>query len=398
MGDAPRMVAAMTPGHDPGPHRDTVRRITLGKDNMRSRFHGLKLNLLAGFGALLLAGLAQPAAAQDKGSVTVSSYGGRYQDGLRKVVFQPFQAESGIVVKEAEASGNAAPTVKAMVMAGNVDIDVIQVSGSEYLLLSKQEFLEKIDASKLDQTAIGQYEPSGIQTYGVAYFRSASVIAYSTKKYSRENHPRTMEEFWDVKKFPGQRIVPAGNYVVHPNEFALMADGVAPDKLYPLDLDRSYDSLDKIRPYSRFVNSAAIAPQALIDGEADLAIATQGRIIELRDHGAPIDLEWNEGTTGPTYLVIPKGSKHVAEALKYISFAMQAKVQAEFARLLPYGPTNQDAFKYLSPAEVANLPSAPENRAKLVELHDDWWAATDASGKTNTEKNIAKWTAWTTQR
>jgi putative spermidine/putrescine transport system substrate-binding protein len=364
---------------------------------MRSKRDYLKAAIACGFSALLCAGPALPAAAQDNGSITVSSYGGRYQDALRKTTFQPFQAATGITVNETQMSGNAAPTVKAMEMSHNVDVDVIQVSGSEYLLLAQQGFLEKIDPAKLAPAVVAQYEPNGVQPYGVSYFRSATVMAYSTEKFTKDNHPRTAAEFWDVKKFPGQRILPAGNYVAHPHEFALMADGVDPAKLYPIDLDRAYASLDKIRSYTRFVNSGATGPQAIIDGEADLAITNAGYVIELHERGAPIDIEWNQGTVGPTYLVIPKGSKHVAEALKYISFAMQAEVQAEFAKLLPYGPTNLDAFKYLSPAETAKLPSAPENRAKLVELDNGWWAAIDDAGKSNTEKNIEKWTAWSTQ-
>ncbi len=46
-----------------------------------------------------------------------------------------------------------------------------------------------------------------------------------------------------------------------------MADGVAPEKLYPLDLDRVFRSLDKIKPsIVKFWDTGAEPVQMLIDG------------------------------------------------------------------------------------------------------------------------------------
>ena len=49
-----------------------------------------------------------------------------------------------------------------------------------------------------------------------------------------------------MKKFPGRRAL--RNHPIATLEAALMADGVAPDKLYPLDVDRAFKKLEEIKP------------------------------------------------------------------------------------------------------------------------------------------------------
>ena len=44
----------------------------------------------------------------------------------------------------------------------------------------------------------------------------SQVIVYNTRKFTKDNHPGTWADVWDVKKFPGPRVLPAGNYLVRP--------------------------------------------------------------------------------------------------------------------------------------------------------------------------------------
>ena len=50
-----------------------------------------------------------------------------------------------------------------------------------------------------------------------------------------------------MEKFPGNR----GAYsdVARMAPFALLADGVPKDKLYPLDVDRAFKKLDELKPH-----------------------------------------------------------------------------------------------------------------------------------------------------
>src|SRR3546814_15744266 len=63
--------------------------------------------------------------------------------------------------------------------------------------------------------------------------------------------PRNWADFWDVKRFPGKRgMRKTPKYSL---EFALMADGVPADQVYPTlrtprGVDRAFRKLDEIKP------------------------------------------------------------------------------------------------------------------------------------------------------
>ena len=57
--------------------------------------------------------------------------------------------------------------------------------------------------------------------------------------------PLSWADFWNVKDFPGKRALP--DYASYALPLALLADGVKPENLYPLDVDRAFASLQKIK-------------------------------------------------------------------------------------------------------------------------------------------------------
>src|SRR4029079_13216734 len=73
--------------------------------------------------ACILALFSLPSLAAD--SVTVVSWGGAYQDSVRKAFFEPFMNESGDKIFEEEVNGEIAK-IRAMVESGNVAWDVVE--------------------------------------------------------------------------------------------------------------------------------------------------------------------------------------------------------------------------------------------------------------------------------
>lgn len=74
------------------------------------------------------------------------------------------------------------------------------------------------------------------------------LIAYN--KEALDKAPSGWDDFWDVEAFPGPRGLPdTGDRDWWVPVVALLADGVAPDDLFPLDLDRAYAKLDEIKPH-----------------------------------------------------------------------------------------------------------------------------------------------------
>jgi putative spermidine/putrescine transport system substrate-binding protein len=345
--------------------------------------------------ASTLFGLA-PAFAEDKGQVVVASWGGSFQDVERETTFKPFEQATGI--KLVEATGPSLAKIRLMVTSGNVEWDVVNITPGDFLVLAKNGLLEKFDYGRFDAAVLKDIDEHVIHPYGIGNSFYSKVIAYNTKKYSTDNHPRSWTEVWDVQKFPGPRIFDAGNFVVPPIEYVLLADGVPPDKLYPLDLDRAYKALSRIKPFVvKWSTTSAMPPQALTDGEAVIGAATLGRIADLKQKGAPVDFEWNQGLIQFDYWAIPKGAKNYNNALKFIEFASRPEVMAALCKTQLLGPVNKRAFEFMTPERAMLLPSYPDNLRKQIFLNPGWWAEVDTSGKSNLEKNQQRWSAWSLQ-
>ncbi|MCO5091316.1 ABC transporter substrate-binding protein [Bosea sp. (in: a-proteobacteria)] len=347
--------------------------------------------VLGAIGALAAAP-SSAAFAQSGERIVVASYGGRMQDSQRAAYFEPFTKETGIAVND--TTGITLAKVKAMVASKNVEWDAFLVTNEELEALAEAGLLEKIDYGQIDKATIAEIDPRLVHDYGVGSQYFASVIAYNTRKYTKDNHPRSWAEAWDTAKFPGPRVFPAGSYQLRPIEPALLAEGVAPDKLYPLDLERAYRSLGKIRPsVIKWVSSGNAGPQALVDGEADIVIANHGRMAQLRDEGAPVDYIWDGAVVTASFWAIPKGAKNYKNTLKFIEFASRADRQVDFASRMPYGPSNRKASAALPAKFARDNPVSPENLPKVVFMNAKSWAE-KTNGKSTLERNVEMWNRW----
>jgi putative spermidine/putrescine transport system substrate-binding protein len=342
----------------------------------------------------VLVGTVSPAAAADKGQVVVAAWGGTYQDALRATIFKPFEKATGI--KVVEAVGPAMPKLQTMINSGNPEWDVAEILPQDYLQLANEGKLQKIDYSAMDRSVFADFTKDAVQPFGVGWIGYSKVIAFNTKKYTRADGPKNWVDVWDVKKFPGPRILDAGNYVIPPIEYVLLGDGVPREKLYPLDLKRAYGAMSRIKPdVVKWATTAAMEAETIISGDAVIGPAQQGRVQLAKEQGAPIDYVWNEALFENDYWAILKGAKNVNNAQKFIEFASRAENQAALAKLFIVGPMNKKAYELIPPERAKDLPTYPENLAKSVKLDKAWWADRNSSGKTNQESNSAMWNDWT---
>ena len=180
--------------------------------------------------------------------------------------------------------------------------------------------------------------------YSVAYEFYSSVLAYSQKKFSAGAAPQSWADFWDVKKFPGRRAL--RNHPLATLEAALMADGVAPDKLYPLDVDRAFKKLEEIKPHiTVWWTSGAQSAQLLNDGEVDMVMAWNGRVSALTKEGAKVAYTYNQGILQSTSLCILKDAPNLATAVQASSTRRSIPShQANLPLHIDYGPANPKAF------------------------------------------------------
>jgi putative spermidine/putrescine transport system substrate-binding protein len=125
----------------------------------------------------------------------------------------------------------------------------------------------------------------------------------------------------------------------------------------------------------------------LATGAVELTTAWNGRVHDAQKEGKPIAMTFEHGMLDWLWWVVPQATKKGALAEKFIAFTLRPDRQAEFARLIPYGPSNQDALPLLDEKIAADLPTAKANLPKLIIRDNTWWAAND-------ELVQPKWLEW----
>jgi len=321
------------------------------------------------------------------GKVVIRTIGGAYEEANVKAIFEPFTKATGIdVVKVPATLGK----LLAMFESGNVELDVVDVGELGMLSFSEKGALEKINYKGWKLANPDDLDHRREDMVADIYF--STVLGYNTEVFPAGKHPRSWAEFWDLKKFPGPRMLTDLAAGAVDLEFALLADGVPKDKLYPVDLDRAFKSLDRVRPAIRkFWDTGALSAQMLADKEVVLGSIWNGRLQAIADKGAPLAIEWNEAALQVQFWGIMKGAKNGDNAQRFIDFACQPQIQAALTTFIPYGPTNRQAFKYIKPDVAARLPSSPENKQKAFLHNGRWWAD-------NRAKVSERWSQWLLQK
>lgn len=302
------------------------------------------------------------AAAAETATLTICSYGGSYQEAQDKAMFTPFhQANPNVMIKQDSPSTPA--KVQAMVEAGQVTWDIVNFA-DDFGLDSDAKWFEPIDYSIIDRN---QFVDGYANTYRVGADIEATVIAY--RKDRLKDAPRNFADFFDLQKFPGKRTIwkyaPGGVF-----EAALLADGVSPDKLYPIDVPRALRKLDTIKSSIVWWDTGAQSVQFLTSGEVNLGFVWCGRA-GAAGETAPIGISWGQWTTQNGWWTVPKGSPNKRLAMEAIKFFTSAQATADLTKYLPYGPTNKGGAGNINPRFKGNLPH--EHFDTRVAIDFAWW-------------------------
>ncbi|HBD90516.1 MAG TPA: ABC transporter substrate-binding protein [Gemmobacter sp.] len=326
----------------------------------------------------LASALSSAAQAQD---MVFTSWGGTTQDAQMAHWAAPFTEKGGATVV---ADG---PTdygkIKAMVEAGAVSWDVVDVEYDWALQAGAQGLLEPLDFSVIDKAKL---DPRFVSDFAVGSFYYSFVLGWNPANFP-EAQPATLADLFDTAKFPGKRTFykwSAPGVI----EAALLADGVAPDALYPLDLDRAFAKLDTIKGDIIWWEGGAQSQQLLASGEAPIGFFWNGRLSALAADGMPVGISWDQNITAADALVVPKGAKNKEAAMKFIAEASSAEGQAAFAAATGYAPVNLGSADLMDAAVRATLPDA--QTAVQVNADMAYWAE-------NRDEIGNRWYAWQAQ-
>lgn len=329
------------------------------------------LALLGALGVAAGAGFARDARAQAK-EVVLVNWGGIANEAFGNHYGKPFEAKNPGVKVVMDSSGPSVGKIKTMVDSKKVTWDCCDSSVSSSLLLGKDGYVEPINYDIVKKSDI---LPNGFAyPHGVAPYSFSSVIIYDAEKF-KADPPKSWADFLNFQKYPGKRMLRRDAIVSL--DALLIGDGVAIDKLYPLDVKRGLDVLKRIRKDCVYWNSGSESEQLMRGGEASMGLIwhTRAKVL-LEESKGRLASTWNQGCLQAGIFVIPKANPAGVLAQQLMASACANEDgQVELLKFLGNGPTNPRSAPKV-PAEFRKFnPTDPDN-AKLQFVYDgNWWSA-----------------------
>ncbi|NDE41426.1 MAG: extracellular solute-binding protein [Betaproteobacteria bacterium] len=301
-----------------------------------------------------------------------TSYGGSYGDAVNKHLVKPFEKESGLSVQQ--GVNQALAPVKIQVLSKNVQWDLVELAGGDFITGLRDDLFEPIDTNivKLDKVpAFARHK------FGIEYALFLSGIGYDQRKVSDADAPRTWAEVWDLNRYKGMRGLSKHVSDSPTLELALLAAGVPIDKLYPLNVELAFDSLKKlgIKNVHWFDNNQEPV-NFLQQGLGPISQIASGRVAIANSKGAKIGFVYNQLQLNGDYLVVPKGSRNKEAAFRLMNFILNNDQAAvNWMTETTYALSNDKAVAMMPPDVASKLPTSPGMKGKFFEKNFEWWGA-----------------------
>lgn len=345
-----------------------------GGKSMRKSLKGLAF-IIAALTMLLLAacggGSEESDSKESKESkeLVVYDWGGSITDAHKEAIFDPFEEEYGVkVIVETPVDYGK---FKTSIESGTPAWDVANIDDNQVIKMGEEGLLEPLD---YDIISADYIDEALVREYGLAAELYSVAIAYNPEKFEDGDYPQNWQDFWDTEKYPGARAL--WKYPMETLEIALLADGVPGDELYPLDVDRAFASLDKLKENADIIwwDTGAEPPELLATGSAIFSSAWNAAITSARDEGVPVDLTYNQALMASESWVVPKNATNRELAMKFIEFATSAEQQAKFSSINDYTAVNQKGIEMLPDEIKQRLGQTPEMAETQVLINQEWWA------------------------
>jgi putrescine transport system substrate-binding protein len=338
-------------------------------------------------GASGTAGRAASAAAPGGGKV-LNLY--IWSDYLAPNTLSDFEKQTGIKVHVAYFDNNE--TLETKLLAGSSGYDVVvptasyferQIKAGVYLPLDKSKLpnLKNMDPQLMERVA--RHDPNN--EHGVIYTWGTNGIGYN-EKMIKELLPDAPLDSWRLVLDPAvaSKIAKCGISVLDsPAEMmrvVLSYLGRDANSQKPEDLAAAQDTLLKIRPYIRNINSSEYI-EALANGDLCVAVGYNGDVLQARDRAREaskgIEVKYMVPKEGSILwfdmLAIPKDAPNVQSAYAYMNYIMTPQVMADISDFKRYANGNAASQSLVLPAvkDDQGIYPPPELRQKLpVQLAD----------------------------
>ncbi len=308
-----------------------------------------------------------------------------WNDYLAEDTIPNFEKETGIKVSVSNYGSNE--ELDSKLAPGSSGYDVVVPSASAYERQIQAGYYQKLDKSLLPnlsnmdpeiQSRLALQDPNN--EYAVLHMWGTTGIGYNEEKIKAAMKDAPLDSWrlvFDpnvVKNFEkcGVAVLDSATEMF---SMTLSAMGKNPNSQDPADLEAAGETLMKIRPYLRYIDTQRMITD-LAQGEICLAVGYNGDILQARDRA-------EENDTGQTikYVIpkegsiiwfdsylIPKDAPHPKNAHAFINYMLKPEVIAEVSNYTNYANGNQAATELVDES-VRNDPGVyppPEIMATLA--------------------------------
>jgi putative spermidine/putrescine transport system substrate-binding protein len=296
-------------------------------------------------------------------SVIVATYGGTTEAARKAAFWDSFTERTGCKVVTPDVTG----TLGDDQLSGKIKPRWDAYHNSAYqTLYSSQNGSQPLPEVPIPEDLAPAHSRKYMwQSFILGYVAGSVKGAFDTA-------PAKQADFFDLQKFPGKRAFPTSFYIDGVKEWALLADGVTPDELYPLDLERANAKISSIWDELVFYEAYPQVQTFLTSKTVSMAWCPSGILAAMPAKGIDVDIIWDQTVTSWNNETIIPDAPHMDAALALSAWCTDPKRQAIFCKGTNYGPSTQASLDALPAALKANVPNAPDRNG--VPLDDEYYA------------------------
>lgn len=253
----------------------------------------------------------------------------------------PFTKATGIKVT-ADERELTSDIVQLMIKTGQITIDALTsipngIDASDY-----PKFFEPIDWILINKS---QFNSKFYGDTWVAVDLYSTAVTYNTKALEAAGTtPGMVPTSWaDVfnPAFKGKRSFE--DYWATTCSAALLGDGVPPDQVIPMDIDRAIAKLNTIKDDIVLYESGSDAQNFYITGETALGACFNGRSQAAAKAGAPVGVAWSQQLVAYDQGGVIKGTSKLHEAMEFLAWVTGSAHGGALTYYISYPPANSQA-------------------------------------------------------
>ncbi|WP_050578991.1 extracellular solute-binding protein [Sinorhizobium medicae] len=335
--------------------------------------------------------LAEEAKRAGQTEVVVAGGTGAYGERVKKFIYEPFTAETGIrVISTGGSYGEKLARIKAMTQVGAVEWDVVTLS-ADSLTADTQPFFRNLGEQCQETPNISASGVDGAcLQYGVIFDVGGGVLAYDKTAFpNAARQPSSWKDFWDVDTYPGPRGLPNVGTPWWPLIAALLADGVPADRLFPLDLDRAFRKLDEIKPHvTVWWRSGDQSLQIFRNQEVVMSMMFANRARTLQTAGLPVGISWNGAPLDASVWTVLAQAPHPLAALALLNFVYsRPEAHAAYMTETRGATAMKAAVGYMKAEDAAQILTNEDIWPQIIRIDRSWLSE-------NQNTVIQRWTEW----